>query len=262
MEQIKIIEKATKEILEQGKDFVELTEKFNELLSRINYNYNNLKENKIELLNILLKYPKKKNLFEFNLEKNGYKQKFIVGVNPNGLGLLGNYEHNLRNINDYWGRDNIKELFRNEEFKKLFLEKIGDKNKDIIEKLIVEYDKVWNKEIKLIDVGDIIITIQDNRIRFVNENTSDYRNKDLETIKDSEFAKREPNDYLNEITEIDIDFEFNKLVRFAYLLKYKDKIMEILNKEILEYEILDKEIAEKLDYVNTELKPYKALENI
>ena len=247
MEQLKIIEQNIKEILDSGKPLVDLTEKFDNILNDLNLGYSNLGSNKIQLLNILLKYPKKKILFDFIADLDnrgkGYERKFIIGLNENGLGLIqGNYEHNLRNINYYWSKENFAKLIKDENFRKLFFEKIGKKHKEIMQKLVRDDTKEYNKEFM---VGKIKVVIGNIRIEYKIENKdNDEDNINLLTNK--------PN----------CNFNFEELTEFVDLLKNKDKIIEKLSEEIKDYEKLQAELKEKTIEIDNELKPYLALKQI
>lgn len=263
MEQIKIIEQEIRNILEQGKDFIEIVETFDTVLDRISQNHSSLEEKKLELLNILLKYPKRKVLFEFDFKRTSYdNQHIVVGVNENGLGLQINSQNNLRNLNDYWAKNKFEELIKDKDFRILFLKKVSKKiNHKLLKVLLEKYEKYDDKVINL-KKGEIGIEIINNSLTLKHYSESGYYTEVLKIIKNKEFKKREPNDFLTEITETDLDFEFERLIKFAYLLKYQDEIKGILNKKIVFFEKLDKELQAKVDYIEGELKPYKALKNL
>lgn len=256
-EKIKQIEDNVKEILNESEDFLNLDKEFKEVLEEIKKNKTELENHKIELLNYLSKSPKRIILFEFIQQKNpssSYSRDvtFKVGLNKNGLGLFrDDWEKNMKNINDYYMKDNFKNLLENKDFVKLFLEEISKFLKEEHKKIIKELIKFEDfKDKKVINIGKIKIEID-----VVSYYSSlKYENEKKQSIEILE--KQTPQEPLN------FKFSFNTLSQFCELLEYKPQIIQRLKTELKDYQKLNEEIKIKLEEVDKHLLPYKALENI
>jgi len=236
--QITIIENAINEILDEGKELIEITERFNILLRDLNNGYPELSRKKVDLINNLLKYPKKKILFEFDYTSSGgHLEKFVVGLNESGLGLRGNWGSNMRNINNYWERENFIKLLKNEEFRKLLLKNVNKKHKAIIEKAVIDNTKEYTKQIS---IGKLEVFITQYSIQYYIDDES----IDIITPKEKS------------------DYNISTLIEFGKLLLNKEQIVNTLNKEIKNFEALKTELESKTAEIDSELKPFLALKQI
>lgn len=256
-EKVKQIELNINEILEESKDFLRLNKEFNALLKGLNEDKINLKQSRKKLLNFLLIHSKRKILFEFE-EKDKYNfrinRKYTIGLNKFGLGILcSEWEHNLRNINEYYGNDRFEALCKIGEFVKEFLnhtnKHLKGEHKEIIKKCIdiEDEDVLKNKNINVGDITiEIIVGSHNFRIEYTLKN-----NKNIYILEQD-----------GEGNLSNYRFSFEDLNRFNRLCKYKPQIIEILKGELKEYKKIYEDTKTKLTEIKVALSPYEALENI
>jgi len=262
-EQIKNISDNILIILSEGKPLYDLHKRFDELLTNLNNNFSGLDSKKIELINIIFRYPKKKILFNFrDDDKDSYSKDVIIGCNEGGLGISLGEHYNLRNIDDYWERQKFARLFKNEDFRKLMLEKTKDEHKAIMPKLMTKEKQNYTKIITIKD--EILIEICDSTIIFQHINKDGDKNNIGLLNEDNvrEFVKEYREGYLKEMSKYDFQFDFNSLLNFAYLLKFKDEIIKVLSDEIISYEKMYADLKAQNEEIDNLLKPYKALQKI
>jgi len=257
-EKMKIIEDNIREILKESKDFLILDREFRDILAELKTNHTDLKNHKLELLNILLKHSKRKILFEFILKNDGsgyYSDtKITIGLNGDGLGLVeGSYEHNLKNVIKYYTRETFKKLLSKEDFVKEFLKHIDKhlrgKHKKLIRKLISQEEDITDKEI-LVGKININFDLDKSYHRIINYRfgvNGDYIDI-LETLQGKEKLK--------------FSFSFESLREFCKLLEYKPKILTTLKIQLKDYQKINKKIQTKLAEIDKHLSPYKALQQI
>ena len=218
------------------------------------------------MLNILFKHSKKKILFKWDYEvENGYskgeKREYTIGINTAGLGLSSHYEHSLRNITDYYAKDNFSKLFKNPEFVKKLLGCVKKDKAKIIPNLLTKDKNDFEKKI---EVGKVLITIK-NHLNYNNKDYVGYRSE-IEIIdkKIQPFKIKEDDSdyYLSEISDLNLELSLKDLLEFSWLLNSKDKVIIKLQEELKNYHLIKKEIDKKTAVVDKELKPYEALEQI
>ena len=257
-EKVKQIEQNINEILEESKDFLEINTEFSALLKELKNNKTNLENSKKELLNFLLKHSKRKILFEFEYKNKGTStyynrnRKYTIGLNKFGLGILSSdWEHNLRNINDYYSREKFENLCKVEEFVKEFLKHtnkhLKGEHKETIKKCMDVGDILENKTI---EVGEIIIQIktQSNDFNILYEIKGGENIYILEQDEDGNLTN--------------YDFSFKNLNGFSKLCESKTQIIDILKRELKEFKVICEHTKTKLTEIKEELSPYEALEEI
>ena len=247
------IQKILDDLNRQNKDFVELNEKISKILKEIGENKDNLDKRKRKLINILLKHSKKKNLFEFVIKKDvnvtyGSDKKYGIGLNENGLGICqSNWENNLRNIGEYYSRDNFEDLLKNKEFVKVFLKEVNKhlkgKHKAIMRVLIELQEE---KLSKTFDVGKIRIELG-NYIQYqvnIGKDKVDFERISLVSAEDNG------------------RFSFGELKNYCELIECKKEVKKKIKEEIKFFIQEGRKIKNKLARVDKELSPYEALAEI
>jgi len=261
---ISIINKEIANILNQGKELTEVFTQANEELKKLQNGTDELKNKKTKLLNILLKHSKKKLLFKFKPKDNNNRWgEYEVGLNTSGLGIAGNYDNNLRNITDYYARDNFMKLCNDELFVKEFLSHIKDENKEIIKKCITAYGNSYKERLSL---GNNVFIQIDNSISLNRNDNSSYRDSiDIFKSEDIITEKKdfsEDDEYLLNISNIKYNIKHRQILDYQFLINNKEKIIKTLNEKIKYFQSEFKELNSKVVEIDAYLKPYEALEQI
>jgi cytochrome oxidase Cu insertion factor (SCO1/SenC/PrrC family) len=250
MENIEIIKNNILEIIKNSEELQEITKKFNVVLSELNKKDNEINHSRTELLNNLLRYPKKKILFIFNFKSNqrGKNLKYTIGLNESGLGIKNEYENNLRNIMDYWIHQLFIKMSQDENFRKLLFEHIKEEHKGIITK-ILDYKKIEipSKEFTIKD--KVRICLGNSVIFQINETT------------EKENASYFVSTYLVDKNSY-VRYDFSDLKNMSILIEHKKEILEYLQTELKAYQKLRDDINENSKEIIDALKPYQALKQI
>jgi len=267
MEQIKQIENTIKTLVEDNKDLIDLDKALREKLKNQRTDTSDINDKKVKLFNYLLKHSKKKILFKMTIKTpDSYEKErdIEVGLNLNGLGLINKYERNLKNIDEYYVKEQFLKLLDNKEFCENLKENIPTKNKPklpIIKKIMAIKNKVDDNNLIIINAnGEIIIKINSNNDLSYCYKEDSY-GKRLR-ILNIDFEKNDDDDYKKLISNFKLDVNIDDLKQFAYLVKYKDSIMPILQEQIKKIEATEQDIKNKLKVLDSELKPFEALESL
>ena len=271
MEQIKQIENTIKTLVEDNKDLIDLDKALREKLNNQKTDTSDIDDKKIKLLNYLLKNSKKKILFKITIKTPSQytrEQEIEVGLNQNGLGLKRNsYEHNLKNISEYFVKEQILKLLNNNEFCEKLRDNIPSKDRHklpIIKKILAIKNKTDDDKssIKINADGEIIIKIDTGNCLNYYYKEDSYRNGLRVLNMDFDKFRKEDNTYKKLISNFDIDVDIERVKQFAYLVKHKDSIMPILQGQIKRIEATEQDIKNKLKVLNDELKPFEALASL
>ena len=258
------IKKLVKQLTDENKDFTDLNNEFKECLDDLSNDREKLVSKCRKLLNILLKYPKRKILFEYTekAEKNTYygDRTYKIGLNTSGLGII-DYGTNMKNVGNYYTRDTFIRLLQNKDFLNEFL-KVVNKHlkgkykkliKDLVNYLINLDDNGFRKE--EINFKDIEINIGSYGYGLsyrINSEKNNKRSGSISIIKNDNDEDNEPN----------LNFNLTDLDNYCYFLQYKDEIIKILKEKFEKFKSKHKEVKIKLDKINKYLMPYEALERI
>jgi len=247
------IKKILEDLDSQNKDFIKLNTKISEILKEINTNKNRLKSRKIKLLNLLLNHSKKKILFKFTQEKDiksvySQDKSYTIGLNENGLGIYKHkWEHNLKNITEYYIEDEFNNLLKNKDFVKEFLKIVNKhlkgKHKTIM-KLLVE--KELEEENITFDIEDLRVVLGDYIQYKICEDKESERYSNISLVS----------------AEDNGNFYFSELKNYCKLLENKKEIKFGLKREIKDFIKKGKVVNRKLKQVDKELSPYEALAEI
>ena len=248
-----------KEILSYGTDFNQTINEFNDLIRGINDTTNKINQSRVELINHIFKHSKRKILFEYNFQgkNDNNSHKYKIGINTGGLGILDNWSRNMRNIDDYYTKRRFLEMIENEDFKKLLTENVKEEYKPILPMLFGETENEIDEKI---EIDNICIEICNSGLNFIYNDENGNREFRFRIIKSEieNFSEIK----LNEFSELNYNYDYSEITKYAYLLQFKEKIINCLDKIKSKYEAKEKEINKLDKYINNYLNPFKALEKI
>jgi hypothetical protein len=250
---IKIINDNIKQIFAEGKFLNKCYTDFENKIKGITDKSNLINEKRVDLLNNIFKYPKKKILFNYTFEGSNYK----IGLNANGLGIAGKWDKNLKNILDYYPKKNFIEMINGQDFKNLLLSNTKKEYKEILPKLFEDENPKISKNLVL---KKLTIQIGINHLQIVsNLEPNAFRGIQL---LDEQAEKVSTPDYLNDFTEVCFNFEQDKIVNYAYILQFKDEIITALNNEIGYYDEINTYLDTQITEIDKYLNPFEALKNL